>query len=53
MHCGQHAACYKRTYSCMVYFDLGLRAGRVNKRGEPMLVNLNQTAHMHSDGVFY
>ncbi len=26
---------------------------RVNKRGEPMLINLNQTAHMHSDNVFY
>lgn len=26
---------------------------RVNKRGEPMLVNLNMTAHMHSDNVFY
>ncbi len=28
-------------------------ARRVNKRGEPMLINLNQTAHMHSDNVFY
>ena len=26
---------------------------RVNKRGEPMLSNLNLTSHMHSDGVFY
>ncbi|KAK9830878.1 hypothetical protein WJX81_001056 [Elliptochloris bilobata] len=26
---------------------------RVNRRGEPMLVNLNLTSHMHTDGVFY
>lgn len=31
----------------------GICVFRVNKRGEPMLINMNQTAHMHADGVFY
>ena len=31
----------------------GFVSCRVNKRGEPMLINLNQTAHMHADGVHY
>lgn len=31
----------------------GVTVFRVNKRGEPMLINMNQTAHMHADGVFY
>jgi hypothetical protein len=26
---------------------------RVNKRGEPMLTNLNLTSHLHHDEVFY
>lgn len=26
---------------------------RVNKRGEPMLTNMNMTSHQHYDGVYY
>lgn len=52
VRCCQCAAPHWRTYTCSVSY-LGFWAGRVNKRGEPMLVNLNQTAHMHCDGVFY
>ena len=26
---------------------------RVNKRGEPMLTNMNMTSHEHYDGVYY
>ncbi|BDA49348.1 probable phosphoglycerate mutase GpmB [Coccomyxa sp. Obi] len=31
----------------------GICTFRVNTRGEAMLANLNQTAHLHYDGVFY
>ncbi|DBA80959.1 TPA: hypothetical protein ACH3X2_007175 [Trebouxia sp. C0005] len=31
----------------------GVSIFRVNKRGEPMLTNMNLTAHEHYDGVFY
>lgn len=26
---------------------------RVNKRGEPMLTNMNMISHEHYDGVYY
>jgi broad specificity phosphatase PhoE len=31
----------------------GVSIFRVNKRGEPMMTNMNMTAHMHHDSVFY
>eukprot|EP00891_Asterochloris_glomerata_P008435 jgi/Astpho2/8435/Aster-x1519 len=31
----------------------GVSTFRVNKRGEPMLTSMNQTAHMHQDGIYY
>ncbi|CAL8464228.1 g3763 [Coccomyxa elongata] len=37
-------------------FDInngGICTFRVNTKGEAMLANLNQTAHLHYDGVFY
>lgn len=31
----------------------GVSIFRINKRGEPMLTNMNMTAHMHHNGIFY
>ncbi|KAL3143690.1 hypothetical protein ABBQ38_002486 [Trebouxia sp. C0009 RCD-2024] len=31
----------------------GVSIFRVNKRGEVMMTNMNMTAHMHHDGIFY
>ena len=47
---------YSEDFCCCLHLSISAIAFctcRVNKRGEPMLINLNLTAHIHANGVYY
>ena len=64
IHCRCHIACAAGFgYETCKLISISLPGGwlalnvlsscRVNKRGEAMMTNMNMTAHMHYDGIYY